>query len=136
MSVDYLGLLPEPSVHTGAFSSPAIIITIVSSYFLLWIMRISYLSPRFIPGHQLLQRSLSSKSQATRECGFFGFPTRYLQSLQSSNHALNTLKPPLFEENVEVLPGTANTDNTPYASCASWATLFVSFWPLLSKIWA
>jgi len=33
------------TANTGAFSSPAITITIASSYFLLWIMGISYLVP-------------------------------------------------------------------------------------------
>lgn len=52
-------------------------------------VRISYPSPRFIPGHQFLQKTLSSKSQATSEWGFCGYSTRYLQT---SNHALNALK--------------------------------------------
>ena len=50
VSVDYLGLLPEPSVHSGASTSSAI------------------------------THSTISKSQAANRCGLCGYLTWYLQS--------------------------------------------------------
>jgi len=50
--------LPEPPFHTGAFFSPAIVITIVSSYFLLWIMWISYLVPTIAKSRSECPKSL------------------------------------------------------------------------------